>query len=424
MQQPLPDPAVGGVGSRMPCPTPRAAPVPALCSCRPSSYRVPAGPSAACSAPAAGHDSALNRPTDGNGPAPGTIELMDSVVSTRKESAERGGSGPFDDGPHEGAGCPAVPARPHPRPAHGQDHPRRGGVVRGGRAAAHQRPADPRAADRAAGGAADHERDRRARASSGSSAWWRGCSSRSGSPTWSGSRWWSLGAVVAVSLVAGRLLRLGPHLPEVAISAMLVLAVGGGRVGGAGRVIETLIGAAVGVVVNLVIAPPLYVQPASDAVGELADRMAGYARDLAGTLRGEWSRAAADRFLGEARELGAEVARADRRPGPHRGERAAQPARARGPGGAAPAAHRTHRRSSTPRSACGTLPGRCWTAPTTCRRTGRPGVRTAARSAGRRARRRRGGGGGVVPVAAGQPSRPRATRRGAPRNGRTSVATG
>ena len=37
-----------------------------------------------------------------------------------------------------------------------------------------------------------------------------------------GLTWWSLGAVVAVSLIAGRMLRLGPHLPEVAISAMLV----------------------------------------------------------------------------------------------------------------------------------------------------------------------------------------------------------
>ena len=126
-----------------------------------------------------------------------------------------------------------------------------------------------------------------------------------------GLTWWSLGAVVAVSLVAGRLLRLGPHLPEVAISAMLVLAVGGTESAAFGRVIETLIGAAVGVIVNLVIAPPLYIQPASDAIGELADRMGRFSRELAVSLRGQWSRAAADRVLGEARDLGAEVARAD-----------------------------------------------------------------------------------------------------------------
>jgi uncharacterized membrane protein YccC len=126
-----------------------------------------------------------------------------------------------------------------------------------------------------------------------------------------GLTWWSLGAVVAVSLVAGRMLRLGPHLPEVAISAMIVLAVGGAESVALGRVIETLIGAAVGVVVNLVIAPPLYIQPTRDAIDELTDRIGGYAHDLAEALRGEWTRAAADRALDGARELGAEVARAD-----------------------------------------------------------------------------------------------------------------
>ncbi|HWM56601.1 MAG TPA: aromatic acid exporter family protein [Pseudonocardia sp.] len=128
-----------------------------------------------------------------------------------------------------------------------------------------------------------------------------------------GLSWWSLGAVVAVCLIAGRLLRLGPHLPEVAISAMLVLAVGGLESAAWGRVLETLIGAAVGVLVNLLIAPPLYIQPTRDAIGELADRMAGYARGLAEALRaGDWSRAAADQALNQARDLGGEVDRADR----------------------------------------------------------------------------------------------------------------
>jgi hypothetical protein len=127
-----------------------------------------------------------------------------------------------------------------------------------------------------------------------------------------GLTWWSLGAIVAVSLVLGRLLRLGPQLLEVPISAMLVLAVGGGAEGAAvGRVYETLIGAAVGIAVNAVIAPPLYVQPAGDALDELTDRMADFLRGLAAELRAGWSRVAADRWLNEARALGAEVARAD-----------------------------------------------------------------------------------------------------------------
>ena len=46
-----------------------------------------------------------------------------------------------------------------------------------------------------------------------------------------GLTWWSLGVLVAASIVVGQLLRLGPHLVEVPISAMLVLGVGGGEIG-------------------------------------------------------------------------------------------------------------------------------------------------------------------------------------------------
>ncbi|GAA5157221.1 aromatic acid exporter family protein [Pseudonocardia eucalypti] len=135
-----------------------------------------------------------------------------------------------------------------------------------------------------------------------------------------GLTWWSLGLVVGLSLVAGRLLRLGPHLLEVPISAMLVLAAAGTGVlpGGAGaelaatgRVVETLIGAVIGIAVNLLIAPPLYIQPADDAIGELVGKLSGFSRRLSGALRGDWSREQADRYLTQARKLGKEVDRAD-----------------------------------------------------------------------------------------------------------------
>jgi Aromatic acid exporter family member 1 len=127
-----------------------------------------------------------------------------------------------------------------------------------------------------------------------------------------GLTWWSLGIVVAVSIVAGRLLRLGPHLLEVPISAMLVLAVGGAERAALGRVEETLIGAAVGVLVNLLIAPPLYIRPASAAIADLAEEMARFTGDLAAALRGTWSRDEAEAQLTRARMLGEDVARADR----------------------------------------------------------------------------------------------------------------
>ena len=127
-----------------------------------------------------------------------------------------------------------------------------------------------------------------------------------------GLTWWSLGAVVAASLIIGRLLRLGAQLLEVPISAMLVLAVGGAEVAALDRVYETLIGAGVGVAVSVVIAAPLYVQPASDALGELAERMAAFLKQLADQLDTGWSRESADRMLNEARRLGDDVAHADR----------------------------------------------------------------------------------------------------------------
>ncbi len=133
-----------------------------------------------------------------------------------------------------------------------------------------------------------------------------------GFATWVGLTWWSLGLVVAASLVIGRLLHLGDHLLEVPISAMLVLAVGGAEGPALDRVYETLIGAAVGVAVNLVIAAPLYVQPASDAITELAERMAAFLRHLAEQLGAGWSRESADRMLNEARRLGDEVDHAER----------------------------------------------------------------------------------------------------------------
>ncbi|GAA1820045.1 FUSC family protein [Planosporangium flavigriseum] len=132
-----------------------------------------------------------------------------------------------------------------------------------------------------------------------------------GVATFVGLTWWSLGALIAVSLVVGELVRLGPHLLEVPITAMLILAVSGAQEAAIGRVYETLIGAAGGVLVNVVIAPPLYIRPASEAIGELANRMAVFLRGLAEQLRSGWSREAAERWLDESRALARDVQRAD-----------------------------------------------------------------------------------------------------------------
>ncbi|HEX8346160.1 MAG TPA: aromatic acid exporter family protein, partial [Actinoplanes sp.] len=129
-----------------------------------------------------------------------------------------------------------------------------------------------------------------------------------------GLSWWSLGAVVAVTLVLGQVLRLGPHTLEVPISAMLVLAVGGAAApqAAAGRVYETLVGAAVGIAVNFAVAPPVHVESAGSAVAGLATRLAEFLRALATDLRAHWSRHAAQNRLTAARGLSASVLAADR----------------------------------------------------------------------------------------------------------------
>jgi hypothetical protein len=127
-----------------------------------------------------------------------------------------------------------------------------------------------------------------------------------------GLTWWSLGAVVAGSIVAGKVLRLGPHLFEAPISAMLLLEVGGGGPLGLARVEEAVLGALIGIAVSLLVAPPLYLQPAGAAIGELAERMARFAAGLGAGIRQPWSRAAADHWMGQARAVAGEVARAER----------------------------------------------------------------------------------------------------------------
>jgi len=85
---------------------------------------------------------------------------------------------------------------------------------------------------------------------------------------------WSLAAVVAASIVVGQLLRLGEQLLEVPISAMLILAVGGAENPATDRITETLLGALVGLLYNVVLPPPVESQNAGAALERFAGEMA------------------------------------------------------------------------------------------------------------------------------------------------------
>ncbi|MGW1718061.1 FUSC family protein [Streptomyces sp. NPDC002156] len=88
-----------------------------------------------------------------------------------------------------------------------------------------------------------------------------------------GLTWWSLGLIILASLVVGHLVRVSEFVPEVAISAMLVLGVT--RVGDTAwaRVLETVIGAVVGLTFNLLLAPPVWVEAAGESIEDLARRV-------------------------------------------------------------------------------------------------------------------------------------------------------
>jgi len=70
---------------------------------------------------------------------------------------------------------------------------------------------------------------------------------------------WSIALVVFVSILAGQALRLGQQgSVQVPVSALLVLVLGATTGGYAlDRVVDTAIGAACGILVNLVVVPPL-----------------------------------------------------------------------------------------------------------------------------------------------------------------------
>ena len=85
--------------------------------------------------------------------------------------------------------------------------------------------------------------------------------------------WWSLGVLIFVAITIGQVLRLRSNLIEVAISAMLVLGVGtlGAESAAWQRILETLVGAAVGILANLVFPPKVATDDAGRAIDGLAD---------------------------------------------------------------------------------------------------------------------------------------------------------
>jgi uncharacterized membrane protein YccC len=119
---------------------------------------------------------------------------------------------------------------------------------------------------------------------------------------------WSVGLVILCALVTGTVLRLGKQVNQVAISALLVLALGSGY--GSVRIIDTLLGAFVGVLVNMLVSPPTHVRAAAAEVGRVAQDLGLLLADIGKGLRAGREPGTTTGWLHRARELDAAGSRA------------------------------------------------------------------------------------------------------------------
>lgn len=129
--------------------------------------------------------------------------------------------------------------------------------------------------------------------------------------TWIGLTWWSLAAAIAASLLLAKVLRLGEQALETPISAMLILGVSNHDVAAETRIINTLIGAAVGIAFNVLYPPAMPTGAARQALLRVVDAAASPLVDAAEGLKaGPVSRDQVGEWIDRARSATGEVARA------------------------------------------------------------------------------------------------------------------
>lgn len=120
-----------------------------------------------------------------------------------------------------------------------------------------------------------------------------------------GLHWWSIALVVALGMLLGRWRHLGDQGVQVPIAGLVVLTLSGSSPDSfvSARILETLLGAAVGAAVSLLVAPPVHLNDAGTAVGDLADEIAALLREIGTGTAEPWSAAQAESWLRRGREL-------------------------------------------------------------------------------------------------------------------------
>ncbi|WP_445517041.1 FUSC family protein [Streptomyces sp. NEAU-174] len=126
-----------------------------------------------------------------------------------------------------------------------------------------------------------------------------------------GLTWWSLCLIILAAQTAGYLTRVGDWVQEVAISAMLVLGVAQVTTYAWDRVLETLIGAGVGMGFNFLLAPPVWVETAGKSIEDLARRMRQLLLHIGEELGSQIAVDRAAARLYEARRLDHDISQVD-----------------------------------------------------------------------------------------------------------------
>jgi uncharacterized membrane protein YgaE (UPF0421/DUF939 family) len=116
---------------------------------------------------------------------------------------------------------------------------------------------------------------------------------------------WSVGLLLLASLLVAWALRLGPQgAVQVPVSALLVVAIGAGTPGYVrDRILDTALGAAIGVALNALVVPPVYVSPVRTAVVRLGAAIVALLRRIATELERPEAAALVDGWLAASREL-------------------------------------------------------------------------------------------------------------------------
>ncbi|WP_051839512.1 FUSC family protein [Streptomyces sp. NRRL F-5126] len=128
-----------------------------------------------------------------------------------------------------------------------------------------------------------------------------------------GLAWWSLALIILMALVVGRIVRAGDFVVEVAISAMLVLGVTQVQVESTAwtRVLDTLIGAGVGLLFNFLFIPPVWVETAGESIEALARRIRRLMLHISDGLADPTTVETAAARLHEARRIDQEITDVD-----------------------------------------------------------------------------------------------------------------